>query len=105
MELPRLGLPWNIRFLADLVRQERPVFVFLCETLSRKGKLEFIQNKLGFEGLFVVEPQGRSGGLAMLWKEQDQAKVRSFSQNHIDVDVKVDGLGSWRLTGIYGEPN
>lgn len=41
----------------------------------------------------------------MAWREKDQATVRSFSQNHIDVDVKVDGLGCWRLTGIYGEPN
>ncbi|KAL8132330.1 hypothetical protein AgCh_007992 [Apium graveolens] len=100
-----LGLPWKVRFLADLVRQERPVIIFLCETLSSKDKMEFIRCKLGFDGLFVVESQGRSGGLAMLWKEQDQAKVISYSQNHIDVEVRVEGLGLWRLTGFYGEPN
>ncbi|XP_074337686.1 uncharacterized protein LOC141674885 [Apium graveolens] len=41
----------------------------------------------------------------MLWKEQDQARVRSFSQNHIDIEARVDGFGCWHLTGIYGEPN
>lgn len=99
------GLPWNVRFLEDLVQQERPVFIFLCETLSRKDKMEFIRCKLGFEGLFVVEPRGRSGGLEMLWKEQDQAKVLSFSHHHIDIEAKVEGFGVWRLTVVYGEPN
>lgn len=61
--------------------------------------------KLGFEGLFVVEPQGRSVGLAMLWRERDQAKVLSFSQHHIDVETDVDDLGKWRLTELYGEPD
>lgn len=49
--------------------------------------MEFFRNKLGFEVLFVMEPHGRNGGLAMLLKEQDQARIRSFSQYHIDVDV------------------
>lgn len=60
---------------------------------------------MGFEGVFVVETQGRSGGLALFWKESDQAKFLSFSQNHIDVEVKVTDMNSWRLTGFYGEPN
>ncbi|XP_074377125.1 uncharacterized protein LOC141718646 [Apium graveolens] len=95
-----LGFPWNVRFLEDVVRQERPTFIFLCETLSRKSKLEYIRNKLGFEGLFVVDPRGRSEGLAMLWKDQDQIRIHSFSHYHIDVDVEMDGLGSWHLTAL-----
>lgn len=31
--------------------------------------------------------------------------MRTFSQNHIDVEVKVVDMNNWRLTGIYGEPN
>lgn len=55
--------------------------------------------------MFVVEPQGRSGGLALLWREQGQARVVSYSQYHIDVEATVEGMGVWRLTGFYGEPN
>lgn len=28
-----------------------------------------------------------------------------MSINHIDVEKKINGLESWRLIGIYGEPN
>lgn len=100
-----IGLPWNFKFLKDVVRHEKPKFVFLCETIARKDKLEWLRVQLGFEGLFVIEPIGRSGGLALLLKERDHAKLMSFSQNYIDVEVNVDGMQQWRLTGIYGEPN
>ncbi|XP_074336591.1 uncharacterized protein LOC141673749 [Apium graveolens] len=67
--------------------------------------MEWIQRKLGYEGLFVVEPIGRSGGWAILWKEKDQATLNSYSKNHIDIKVHVGDNNVWRLTGFYGEPN
>lgn len=73
--------------------------------INRQDKLEWIRRKLGFEGLFVVDPQERSGSLAMLWKDMDQVKLMDFSQNRIDVTIFVDGMEQWRLTGVYVEPN
>lgn len=99
-----VGLPGKFQFLSDVVRQEKPIFIFLCETIVRKSKMEWIQSKLGYKGLFVVEPQGRSGGLALLWKERDQEELLGFSQNHIDVKVHIEDMKEWRLTGMYGEP-
>lgn len=87
-----------------MVRQEKPTFIFLCETMAGKGKMEWVRIQLGFEGLFVVEAQGRSGGLALLWKESDQVNITGFSQNHIDAEVILEGMSAWRLTGLYGEP-
>lgn len=66
--------------------------------------MEKIQSRLGFEDMIVVEAEGRSGGLALLWREIDQAKLISLSKNHIDVEVNVRGMQAWRLTGFYGEP-
>ncbi|XP_074336620.1 uncharacterized protein LOC141673779 [Apium graveolens] len=66
--------------------------------------MEQIRVMLGYEGMIVVEPQGRSGGLALLWKNSNQASLVSLSQNHIDVHTCIDGMVPWRLTGIYGEP-
>lgn len=54
--------------------------------------------------MIVVEPQGRSGGLSLLWKEMDQGKLLSYSQSHIDIEAMVDGMEICRLTGVYGEP-
>ncbi|XP_074356168.1 uncharacterized protein LOC141695859 [Apium graveolens] len=61
--------------------------------------MEEVRNKLDFQGLLVVEAQGRSGCLALLWKESDQVKLLSFSNYHIDVEVNIQGMNPWRLTG------
>uniref|UniRef100_A0A803QCL6 Uncharacterized protein n=1 Tax=Cannabis sativa TaxID=3483 RepID=A0A803QCL6_CANSA len=38
-------------------------FIFLCETICGKATLERARLSLGYEGLFVVEARGHSGGL------------------------------------------
>lgn len=89
----------------DFIRQEKHLFVFLCETISKEEKLEWLRRTINLDGLFVVDPGGRSGGLALLWKEKDQIEGKSYSKNHIDMIAKVEGSISWRLTGFYGEPD
>lgn len=100
-----MGSTWKIQFLKDLIRQERPDIIFLCETISNKVQMERIRLKIQFQGMIVVEPQGRSGGLALLWRESDQEKLLSLSKNHIDVELTIRDLPPWRLTGFYGEPD
>lgn len=100
-----VGCPRKVQFLVDIVRQEQPSFIFLCEMMVGKSKLEYVHNKLGYEGLFVVDPVGRSGGIELLWKEKNQVDIMGFSQHHIDAKVKVDNIIEWRLTGLYGEPD
>ncbi|XP_060961066.1 uncharacterized protein LOC133031553 [Cannabis sativa] len=68
-------------------------------------KVDHLSRALGFEGCFVVEAQGRSGGLAMLWKNQEEVSVDTFSENHIDCKVSFEGQREFRFTGVYGEPN
>lgn len=67
--------------------------------------MEWIKVTLGFEGLFVVEAQGRSGGLALLWRWQGECCIKSFSSNHVDVEISREGEQVWRFTGLYGYPN
>lgn len=88
-----------------MVRQERPTLLFLCETLCGKYRMEQVRARLGYQGLIVVEAEGRSGGLALLWRETDQVNLISLSQHHIDVEVCISGTQTWRLTGFYGKPN
>lgn len=42
--------------------------------------------------MLVVEARGLSGGLAMMWKVKDEAKVINFSMKHIDVIVRIGGM-------------
>uniref|UniRef100_A0A803QRE7 CCHC-type domain-containing protein n=1 Tax=Cannabis sativa TaxID=3483 RepID=A0A803QRE7_CANSA len=86
-------------------KKGKPSVVFLCETLSNQSKMDRVCMRLGFGGCFVVAAQGRSGGLALLWKNQEDVKVESFSTNHIDSLITLDGQREFQFTGIYGEPN
>lgn len=52
-----------------------------------------------------MEPISRIGGLAMMWKEKDQAILNSYSMNPIDIQVHVGEAREWRLMGFFGEPN
>ncbi|XP_060961746.1 uncharacterized protein LOC133031961 [Cannabis sativa] len=80
-----LGNLRNLQFLKDLVIQKRPKIVFLCETLCGKEVVERAKFSLGFDSAIIVEAQGHSGGIALLWKNKEEPV--------------------WRLVGMYGEPN
>lgn len=57
------------------MKDKKPGLLFLIETISRKKQMEWLRVKLGFDGLFVVDPVGQSGGLALLWKEDIKLEV------------------------------
>ena len=59
-----LGHQRTVQVLMDSVKSKNPSFIFLMETLCCRDKLAAIKAKLGYEGLFVVEKVGQSGGLA-----------------------------------------
>lgn len=88
-----------------MAKEKRPTLLFLMETKSRQHSLERIRVKLGFEGLFVVDPVGRSGGLALLWKESGSLEIQNFTRRHINAVVQVLGRDMhWNLTCFYGHP-
>lgn len=99
-----LGNPRIFQFLKELLFQKKPDVVFLCETLCKKEKVDQVKVELGFEGSFAVDSRGHSGGLAMLWKKQEEGRLLSFSTNHIDMELSIEGHPNFRLTGFYGEP-
>lgn len=58
-----------------------------------------------FEGPFAVDIDGKSGGTALLWRNQEEVQLLSYSKNHIDVKVVIREWSKFRLTGIYCEPD
>ncbi|KAL8512591.1 hypothetical protein ACS0TY_018908 [Phlomoides rotata] len=71
--------------------------------------MELNSRSLRFRGCLPVDCTGsgrdRSGGLCMLWNEEMDVTLTSFSNNHISVKVTLDnGRGEWFLSGIYGWP-
>ena len=101
-----LGSSLAVRTLADEVRAKDPILVFLSETKAGKNRIKGIQNKLEYSQGITVQSDGRSGGLAMLWREGTDVRFKSCSNSHIDVEIH-DGSASspWRATRFYGQPD
>ena len=67
----RLGNPRTVNALKKIVQVETPSLVFLMETKlpqKAKNRMSNIKNSLGFTQGLVVPSEGKSGGLALLWK-------------------------------------
>lgn len=58
--------------------------LFLCETKSKKKRMEELKIALNFENCLPIESRGQSGGLCMFWCDEIELELRSFSPNHID---------------------
>lgn len=55
------------------------------------------------KGCVVVELRGMSGGLIILLKNEEEVELMNYSQWHMNVLVKGEGLGDkWLLTAFYG---
>lgn len=78
------------------------MFIFLMETKVRRDHADRVKRKLNFDGIFYVDGGGTGGGLALLWKERNSARLLSYSKHHIDIEVTLAGSDKWRLTCFYG---
>jgi hypothetical protein len=65
--------------------------------------MEWLQWSLGFWHGVCVEAKGKGGGLALWWRDGIDVSVHSWCQYFIDAKITSEA-GSWRFTGIYGEP-
>ncbi|XP_019175465.1 PREDICTED: uncharacterized protein LOC109170766 [Ipomoea nil] len=97
-----LGNPRTVREIVDMVSRKQPDFVFLMETKVARDHAERLRVKIGYEGLFYVDSDGLSGGIALLWKKNCTARLLSYSTNYVDVGVTIAGFPEWRMTGYYG---
>ena len=99
-----VGSPRTVCVFKDLLRVHKPVFVFLIETLSFANKIEDLRIRFGFDNCFSVDRVGRSGGLAILWKNSFTCEVSNYLRHHIDVNVLVNNAPAWRRSCYYGFP-
>lgn len=92
----------TIDSLKDLVSQYSSSLVFLSETKCYAASIKKIQRRIGFSNGVCVDPLGKAGGLALLWKDEVDVKLRSTGNRHIDVSIRHPTGEHWRFTGIYG---
>nr|POE66068.1 putative ribonuclease h protein [Quercus suber] len=74
------------------------------ETRTKASYLEKLRCKLKFNNLFVVPRKNRGGGLALLWMNDLNLHIRTFSPRHIDAVINPGIDDAWRFTGFYRAP-
>lgn len=80
-----------------------PTLVFLVETKTVVNRIKGVQRKIEYSQGIIVSSDGRSGGLALLWKEGTMIDFKSCSNSHIDVVIRESPTSEpWRAIGFYG---
>ena len=98
-----VGRPLTVCNLRELCRVHRPDVVFLMETKNKQNKLESIRRSTCFNGHFYVDPVGRSGGLALWWRDNLAMQVLSGCKNMILVNGSCLSLSfNYKACFIYG---
>lgn len=89
---------------------ENPSLAFIVETRLKEEEIQKIVQKLGFTNCVSIDCNGsgrdRSGGLCLLWKDELNIQINSFSSNYIGGVCKEDNddARAWFFAGVYGCP-
>ena len=77
--------------------------MFLSETKQEFEFVQRFQSHFGYDSLVTVDPNGRSGSLALFYNNEYQVRILYSSNRMIDVEAVVKGKQVF-LTFVYGEP-
>ena len=99
-----LGNQHAVEVLSQLVREKVLKVLFLMETKQSMDEMQHIQEGLPYRCMLAISSIRKSGGLALLWMEEVDLHVQTFTLNHIDALILNDPNIPWRLAGFYGWP-
>ena len=98
-----MGSNLAVQILANEMKATGPTLVFLAETKAGVNRIKGVQRKLDYTQEIIVPSDGRSGGLALLWREGTLIDFKSCSNSHIHVVVHDSPSAEpWCVTGFYG---
>ena len=78
-----------MKALEKAINKEDPIIVFLMETKSSNEWMDKVKEECNMKHSWVMTSNGRSGDLALLWKDEIKIGLLMYSLNHIDVLVSV----------------
>ena len=79
-----MGNPETLTILWNVLRQFSPSLVFLFETRLVNAWATGVRFSIGYSNAFVVDYVGWSGGILLVWKEDLDVTIRSYSRGHVD---------------------
>ncbi|KAF9620248.1 hypothetical protein IFM89_010983 [Coptis chinensis] len=100
-----MGSSEAIHSVSALVKKFDPDVLFLVETKLLYKKLKHVQKKLKYPQVFAVDHVGRSGGLAVLYKDNIYFSAVDGNKNDIfGTFLNYLSNVSWHVSFIYGDP-
>jgi len=101
-----LGNPLTFQELIALVALERPNLVYLMETKNKATVVEGVKRRLKFQNMFLKNPEGIAGGLAILWSGEVMLKVNASTKEFINLECKDPASGyQMRITFLHAPTN
>ncbi|TYG40901.1 hypothetical protein ES288_D12G131400v1 [Gossypium darwinii] len=100
-----LGNSAKIRKLKQLLAVNNPDIIFLSETKMSATDFRRVQNNCRLQNGLAVNSEGRSGGLALMWRDGMNVSIQNYSKHHIDSMVRLENNKTIRVTGFYGHAN
>ena len=102
-----LGAFRAVREVTKMVKEYNLQILFLIETKRKRNEMDWLRSRWKFDNCVAVDCLGRGGGLALLWLDEVNVEVQSFSKYHIDAIIgeNNENVSKWRFTGFYGEPD
>lgn len=107
-------LAWNARGAAsqefcntfgELMTKYKPNVVFICETRVGGHRAEAIMSSLGLPCSIRVDPMGFSGGLWLLWNNENvKISVHSQTFQEIHATIEVPNSPFSLLSFVYASP-
>ncbi|KAL9431945.1 hypothetical protein AB3S75_027034 [Citrus x aurantiifolia] len=103
-------ISWNVQGLVnirtfltlkDILREHKPQILFVCETKMKLVQMKNMGKTLGFENCLKVGRIGMGDGLALLWNDEIDVNMVSYSNHQIDAVIYGVKGNTWRCTGIY----
>lgn len=83
----------------------KPHIIFLSETKAKGCKLQTIKKRLNYDDLYVVDCNGKLGGLCLFWKKNVNTQVLYSDCNviHAYVAYMNTNIGFY-YSFVYGNP-
>ena len=101
-----LGAALTVHNLKEECLRIKPQLVFLMETKQKSRRVRKVRRKCCFSEEWIVEPNGKSGGLALWWSEELTVNILFSSKNIIHTSLSATNFDTpFYVTFIYGPPD
>ncbi|XP_061993910.1 uncharacterized protein LOC133711840 [Rosa rugosa] len=91
--------------IVDLVKMNNTDLLVICESRVQFSRAKDHLLNIGFTDYEIVEANGFSGGLWLLWnRTKFQIHMVDSNSQSITVKVSANGVSNWLFTGLYASP-